>query len=43
MEDFNIHLVAAFHDPAVEDLLMKIFMKASKKTNDSINEMQKKH
>ena len=41
MENFNIHLVAAFQDPAVEDLLMKIVVKASKKTNDSINEMQK--
>ena len=39
MENFNIHPVAAFQDPAVEDLLMKIFMKARKTTNDSINEM----
>ena len=41
MEDFKTNLVAAYQDPAVEESLLRIFMKATRKTDDAIAEMQR--
>ena len=41
MEDFKINLVAAYQEPAIEESLLRMFMKATKKTDEAIAEMQR--
>ena len=41
MEDFKTNLVAAYQEPAIEESLLRIFMKATKKTDEAIAEMQR--